>query len=171
MFLVAGSLYIHVILVLSNRCITALMQGFPTNQIYTYASQMRANFALSYIYLLVFILLFRCLVLVQGEHMMCGVTASTTVSGVTGDMWPLSQSRSYMQSSSGSSVSAAASSSQQRKKQNRLVIGTYKSGGVMGSGHSSTLLLTAENSERVGRKITEVANFDFRKETLHSSQM
>ena len=57
------------------------------------------------------------------------------------------------------------------EKQNRLVIGTYKSGGVMGSGHSSTLLLTAENSERVGRKITEVANFDFRKETLHSSQM
>ena len=51
------------------------------------------------------------------------------------------------------------------------MIGTYKSGGVMGSGHSSTLLLTAENSERVGRKITEVANFDFRKETLHSSQM
>ena len=57
------------------------------------------------------------------------------------------------------------------EKKNRLVIGTYKSGGVMGSGHSSTLLLTAENSERVGRKITEVANFDFRKETLHSSQM
>ena len=57
------------------------------------------------------------------------------------------------------------------KNPNRLVIGTYKSGGVMGSGHSSTLLLTAENSERVGRKITEVANFDFRKETLHSSQM
>ena len=41
---------------------------------------------------------------------------------------------------------------------------------VMGSGHSSSFLLSA-SAERMAGKITEVANFDFREETLDSGKM
>ena len=40
----------------------------------------------------------------------------------------------------------------------------------MGSGHSSSFLLSA-SAERMAGKITEVANFDFREETLDSGKM
>merc|ERR1712110_1051467 len=54
-------------------------------------------------------------------------------------------------------------------------IGKFKNKGdkisrVMGSGHSSSFLLSA-SAERMAGKITEVANFDFREETLDSGKI
>ena len=66
----------------------------------------------------------------------------------------------------GSTVSA--SPCPRNNKENKVT----KISGVMGSGHSSSFLLSAESSaERMARKITEVANFDFREETLDSGKM
>ena len=68
----------------------------------------------------------------------------------------------------GSTVSASPCPRNNKENKNKVT----KISGVMGSGHSSSFLLSAESSaERMARKITEVANFDFREETLDSGKM
>merc|ERR1711971_687622 len=65
-------------------------------------------------------------------------------------------------------VSASPCPRNNKENKNKVT----KISGVMGSGHSSSFLLSAESSaERMARKITEVANFDFREETLDSSKI